>query len=110
MKKKNDESKNIIIYAEDLEEQIQDFSDAELGTIFRALLAYANRGEEFTCEDRAINCLYRSIRGGIERSHNAYMLKCEKNKRIAEERERKKKEARTYTNVHERTQTYTFLT
>ncbi len=94
----------------DIEDQLQDFTDEEAGQIFKALLAYANRGVEMQTKDRAVRCLFKNIKATIDRTDEAYEQKCETNRRIAEERERRRREARAAkeeTEVHDRTQTYT---
>lgn len=109
MARRKDDKRTFIMYA-DIEDQLQDFTDAEAGQILRAILAYANRGEEPNLEDRALRCLFKNIKSTIDRTDEAYEQKCETNRRIAEERERKKREARevqTSTNEHERARTET---
>lgn len=109
MARRKDDKRTFIMYA-DIEDQLQDFTDAEAGQILRAILAYANRGEEPHLEDRALRCLFKNIKSTIDRTDEAYEQKCETNRRIAEERERKKREARevqTNTNEHERARTET---
>ena len=109
-----DKRKTAILYG-DTEELLVDFTDEEVGQVFRALLAYINRGEEIETKDRAIRNLYKTIKAGIDRNLQAYEEKCEKNKQIAlkreqlrrERREQQRKEeqdddeTRTYTNEHE---------
>lgn len=109
MARRKDDKRTFIMYA-DIEDQLQDFTDAEAGQILRAILAYANRGEDPNLEDRALRCLFKNIKSTIDRTDEAYEQKCETNRRIAEERERKKREARevqTNTNEHERARTET---
>ena len=109
MARRKDDKRTFIMYA-DIEDQLQDFSDAEAGQILKAILAYANRGEEPSLEDRALRCLFKNIKSTIDRTDEAYEQKCETNRRIAEERERKRREARevqTNTNEHERARTET---
>ena len=100
---------SIVINTKDTEDILQDFTKEEAGEIFMAILAYANRGEEFKAKDRAMKTLFRTIQANIDRNNAKYEEKCERNRQIALEREKKRKEARreqehtrTYTNVHER--------
>ena len=100
---------SIVINTKDTEDMLQDFTKEEAGEILMALLAYANRGEEFKAKDRAMKTLFRTIQANIDRNNAKYEEKCERNRQIALEREKKRKEARreqertrTYTNVHER--------
>ena len=104
MARRKDDKRTIVLFGE-IEDQLQDFTDDEAGQIFKALLAYANRGEEMDTNDRAIRCLYRTIKASIDRADEMYEKKCETNRRIAEERERRRKEARGVqdgTDVNER--------
>lgn len=111
---RNEKIRAFVIDAQDTERMLEDFTDEEAGKILRGLLAYANRGEEFETEDRAMRCLFKTIQANIDRNYDKYEAKCERNRQIALEREKKRKEAkknarsqetRTYTNVHERTRT-----
>ena len=108
---RNEKIRAFVIDAQDTERMLEDFTDEEAGKILRGLLAYANRGEEFETEDRAMRCLFKTIQANIDRNYDKYEAKCERNRQIALEREKKRKEAkknarsqetRTYTNVHER--------
>ena len=74
-----------------------------------ALLAYANRGEEFKTDDRSMRTLFRTLQANIDRNNEKYEEKCERNRQIALEREKKRKEAREKEkkDTHERTRTYT---
>ena len=100
MARRKDEKRPILIFGE-IEEQLEDFTDEELGQVFKAILAYANRGEEMEAGDRAVRCLFKNIKQTIDRNDEAYDKKCETNRRIAEERERRRKEAREKMEKHE---------
>lgn len=111
---RNTDKGSILIDTVYTEEMLQDFTVEEAGEIFLALLANANRGEEFETDDRSMRTLYRTIQSTIDKSNERYEEKCERNRQIALNREKKRKEtkkedeherARTYTNVHERTKT-----
>lgn len=114
---RNTDKSSIIINTKDAENMLQDFTKEEAGEIFMALLAYANRGEEFKTDDRSMRTLFRTLQANIDRNNDKYEEKCERNRQIAMEREKKRKEARekdkkeehertrTYTNVHERERT-----
>lgn len=115
---KNEKIRSFVIDAQDTERMLEDFSDEEAGKILKGLLAYANRGEEFETEDRAMRCLFKNIQANIDRNYDKYEAKCELNRQIAKAREQKIKEAREKkeeraerepkapknTNVHEREQ------
>lgn len=114
---RNTDKSSIVINTKDAENMLQDFTKEEAGEIFMALLAYANRGEEFKTDDRSMRTLFRTLQANIDRNNEKYEEKCERNRQIAMEREKKRKEARekdkkeehertrTCTNVNERTQT-----
>lgn len=113
---RNEKIRAFVIDAQDTERMLEDFSDEEAGKILKGLLAYANRGEEFETEDRAMRCLFKNIQANIDRNYDKYEAKCERNRQIAKAREQKRKEAREKkeeraerepksTNVHEREQT-----
>lgn len=113
MNRKTDKG-SILIDTSYTEEMLQDFTSEEVGEIFLALLASANRGEEYETDDRSMRTLYRTIQASINKSNERYEEKCERNRQIALDREKKRKEtkceeeherARTCTkstNVHER--------
>ena len=116
---RNEKIRAIVIDAQDTERMLEDFSDEEAGKILKGLLAYANRGDEFETEDRAMRCLFKNIQANIDRNYDKYEAKCERNRQIAKAREQKRKKAREKkeeraerepkapksTNVHEREQT-----
>lgn len=113
---RNEKIRAFVIDAQDTERMLEDFSDEEAGKILKGLLAYANRGEEFETEDRAMRCLFKNIQANIDRNYDKYEAKCERNRQIAKAREQKRKEAKNKkeeraerepqtpksTNVHER--------
>lgn len=90
----NEKIRAFVIDAQDTERMLEDFSDEEAGKILKGLLAYANRGEEFETEDRAMRCLFKNIQANIDRNYDKYEAKCERNRQIAKAREQKRKEAR----------------
>lgn len=114
---RNTDKSSIVINTKDAENMLQDFTKEEAGEIFMALLAYANRGEEFKTDDRSMRTLFRTLQANIDRNNEKYEEKCERNRQIAMEREKKRKEARekdkkeenertrTCTNVNERART-----
>lgn len=106
---RNTDKSSIVINTKDAENILQDFTKEEAGEIFMALLAYANRGEEFKTDDRSMRTLFRTLQSNIDRNNERYEEKCERNRQIAMEREKKRKEAREKDKKeeHERTRTYT---
>lgn len=106
---RNTDKSSIVINTKDAENILLDFTEEEAGEIFMALLAYANRGEEYETDDRSMRTLFRTIQANIDRNNERYEEKCERNRQIALEREKKRKEAREKEkkDVHERTRTFT---
>lgn len=106
---RNTDKSSIVINTKDAENILQDFTKEEAGEIFMALLAYANRGEEFKTDDRSMRTLFRTLQANIDRNNERYEEKCERNRQIAMEREKKRKEAREKDKKeeHERTRTCT---
>ena len=86
---------------------IEGLTDEQLGQLTRAIFLYARDGEVIHLEP-VVRMAFAFIKDNIERNQDKYQAKCEKNRQIALERERKKREARekaVNTNVHERTRT-----
>lgn len=106
---RNTDKSSIVINTKDAENILQDFTKEEAGEIFMALLAYANRGEDFKTDDRSMRTLFRTLQANIDRNNERYEEKCERNRQIAMEREKKRKEAREKDKKeeHERTRTCT---
>lgn len=86
---------------------IEGLTDEQLGQLTRAIFLYARDGKTISLEP-VVRMAFAFIKDNIERNQDKYQAKCEKNRQIALERERKKREARekqgtrTCTNVHER--------
>lgn len=114
---RNEKIRAFVIDAQDTERMLEDFTDEEAGKILKGLLAYANRGEEFETEDRAMRCLFKTIQANIDRNYEKYEAKCERNRQIAQKRWDKKSKGThkedtneceripTHTNANERTRT-----
>lgn len=86
---------------------IDGLTDEQLGQLTRAIFLYARDGKTINLEP-VVRMAFAFIKDNIERNQDKYQAKCEKNRQIALERERKKREAREKagnTNVHERTRT-----
>ena len=86
---------------------IEGLTDEQLGQLTRAIFLYARDGEIISLEP-VVRMAFVFIKDNIERNQDKYQAKCEKNRQIALERERKKREARekaNNTNVHERART-----
>lgn len=102
---RNTDKGSIIINTKDAENMLQDFTKEEAGEIFMALLAYANRGEEFKTDDRSMRTLFRTIQANIDRNNERYEEKCERNRQAIKKRWEKiaeaKKQAETPPDTHE---------
>lgn len=86
---------------------IEGLTDEQLGQLTRAIYLYARDGKTINLEP-VVRMAFAFIKDNIERNQDKYQAKCEKNRQIALERERKKREAREKagnTNVHERART-----
>lgn len=86
---------------------IEGLTDEQLGQLTRAIFLYVRDGEIISLEP-VVRMAFSFIKDNIERNQDKYQAKCEKNRQIALERERKKREAREKagnTNVHERSRT-----
>lgn len=86
---------------------IEGLTDEQLGQLTRAIFLYARDGKVIKLEP-VVRMAFAFIKDNIERNQDKYQAKCEKNRQIALERERKKREAREKadnTNVYERSRT-----
>ena len=86
---------------------IEGLTDEQLGQLTRAIFLYARDGKIIKL-DPVVRMAFVFIKDNIERNQDKYQAKCEKNRQMALERERKKREAREKadnTNVHERSRT-----
>lgn len=86
---------------------IEGLTDEQLGQLTRALFIYARDGEVTKLEP-VVRMAFSFIKDNIDRNQDKYQAKCEKNRQIALEREKRKREAREKsesTNVHERSRT-----
>lgn len=96
-------SKSIILHLDSMP-QWDMLSDDQAGKLIKSLLTYAKTGEQPQSDDKLLLMAFSFFASQVERDGQKYAKKCETNKRIAEERESRKREerARTCTNVHER--------
>jgi hypothetical protein len=81
-------------------------SDEEAGQLFKAIYAYYCDGTIFETESRVLRLVFGRLKEVIDSHNESYTARCQRNKEIAEERERKKREQKD-TNVHERERKYT---
>ena len=82
--------------------QVDMLTDEEAGKLFKALLGYACTGTPIVTDNRLLMVVFEGMRAQIDTATERYNSKCERNRQIAIERERRKREdaeARTCTNV-----------
>ena len=96
-------SKSIILHLDSMP-QWDMLSDDQAGKLIKSLLTYAKTGEQPQSDDKLLLMAFSFFASQVERDGQKYAKKCETNKRIAEERESRKREerARTCTNVHQK--------
>ena len=108
------DKKSIILHT-DSAEQWNMLTDDQAGKLIKALLVYSQTGEQIETEDGMLKMAFSFISAQLDRDREKYDEKCAKNKRIADEREKKKiaereKREQEETNVHERARTCTNVT
>lgn len=91
------QKESILINTRDAELLLEDFSDEDAGTVFKALLAYANRGEAFETEDKSLRVLFKAIKANVDRNNERYEDTCEKRKKAIAKRWEKKGKAKKQT-------------
>lgn len=82
--------------------QVDMLTDEEAGQLFKALLGYACTGTPIATDNRLLRVVFEGMRAQIDTATERYNSKCERNRQIAIDRERRKREeaeARTCTNV-----------
>lgn len=82
---------------------IEGLTKFQLGDLFQAMIDHANN-REVAIEDPEVKGMWREIKKKMDSSDEEYKKKCATNKRIAQEREARKKKN---TNVNERVRTCT---
>jgi hypothetical protein len=90
----------------DIRQQVELLSNEEAGELFKALLAYTDEGTPISTDNRLLAVVFAGVRAQLDTAAERYASKCEKNKAIAIERERRKREnnerEQTCTDVNER--------
>ena len=72
---------NFFIFADEIREQItEDYTDAEIGQLFRAMLDYSIDDAEPSFEDRGLRTFWRTLKGQIDRQREHRAEKSDKNK------------------------------
>lgn len=98
------EKKGSFIMYLDYEEHFSFLSDKEIGILMHGIFQYVRSGEipNFK-KNKALNMAFSFMKTNIDIDNQKYQKKCEKNKRIADERwerERKKKEQQQFNGCH----------
>ena len=74
------EKKTSFVLPTDLLDYLEDFSDDEVGKIFRAILIYTNETEEPEFDDRAMKVVFRHIKKYIDSANENYDKKVQANR------------------------------
>ena len=74
------EKKTSFVLPMDLLDDLEDFSDDEVGRIFRAILIYTNETEEPEFDDRAMKVVFRHIKKYIDSANENYDKKVQANR------------------------------
>lgn len=74
------EKKTSFVLPTDLLDDLEDFSDDEVGKIFRAILIYTNGTEEPEFDDRAMKVVFRHIKKYIDSANENYDKKVQANR------------------------------
>lgn len=100
------DKKTSFVLPTDLLNELEDFSDDEVGRIFRAVLIYTNEAEEPSFEDRALKIVFRHIRKYIDSANENYDKKVQANRLNGAKGGRPKKEATENPAVIEKTERF----
>lgn len=87
------EKKTSFVLPTDLLDDLEDFSDDEVGKIFRAILIYTNETEEPEFDDRAMKVVFRHIKKYIDSANENYDKKVQVNRVNGAKGGRPKKDA-----------------
>ncbi len=87
------DKKTSFVLPTDLLDDLDDFSDDEVGKIFRAILLYTNEAEEPCFDDRAVKVVFRHIKKYIDSANENYDKKVQANRVNGAKGGRPKKEA-----------------
>lgn len=84
--------KAFLVY-HDLEDQTAEFSNAEVGELFRAMMAYARRGEETTdFSSDVVKGAYLFVKVQLRENAAKYEERCKQNKENALKKKRQTKQ------------------
>ena len=85
----------------DRQKEFNMLSDEQAGKLIKGIFEYGATGEELASDDLTVNILFSVIKAQLDEVANKYDEKCRKNREIATNRERKKRDSKS-TNVDER--------
>lgn len=74
----NTKKKSFLVYF-DLEDQTENFTDEQMGTLFRAMLAFARRGEIIEISDSNVKTAFSFVMVQIREDQMKYEKKCKQN-------------------------------
>lgn len=95
------ERKKAFLVYYDLEDQTAEFSNAEVGELFRAMMAYARRGEETTnFSNQLVKGAYLFVKVQLREDAAKYEEKCEQNKANALKKKQQTKQDEECTDNH----------
>ena len=83
-----------------------DFSDIELGSIFRAVIKYVQTNEDSDFDDRCIRLAYQNIKKVIDTERDRYIEKCNKNRENIRKRWASKSDTTEYDRIQSNTTVY----
>ena len=96
----NMQKTSILINIKSVKNVLQDLTNEEAGIIFKALVAYADNGEEFKSEDRLLKLCFRTIKDEVVRNNERYEDTCEKRRQAINKRWEAKKPKLKSTESH----------
>lgn len=105
MEYRDNRKSSFMLYYPSTEQLIENFTDEEIGKVFRAVAKYEMYGEVppddcFTDgsgkEDRALKMVFTSICGELDRNNEKYAERCEQNKRNRNAYKEKADESKNY--------------
>ena len=71
---------SFLLYYE-LEDQVSDLSDSQLGALFRAIFAYERRGEAYSGEDMAVRMAMRFVQSVLDRNRERWDERAERSRK-----------------------------
>lgn len=86
------EKKTSFVLPTDCVEDLEDFTDSEVGELFRAILTYANTQEETDFSDRAMKMYFKRIKKYIDSANENYEKTIQANRQNGQKGGRPKKE------------------